>query len=491
MVVNCSINQWQEYNDDYNTHQLQLYASPSGHQRQRLKDKDNEEQISVKRVKHDVCRSWQVCSPHPFTRSPDIYAKQYEALPVEISGVGQCLGFHERIGLSVFLRYVNTLAPYVPLDVLNTGLSVVSTASTSISTRSGASASAHASQAVVWACVACGAAAQRIIHAPQYLFVAKEHLRHCFDHPSRETLAALCAVALGSYYIDPRGTFCKYANFAIIIFSELKQSLTVEQQRETWTAMELLRAYVMNERVYSQDVQALDSSRDMLQACTVADPEGWTILAPDGGMLDNGVLRIFYQLEQTLGHFRDGATSNPQTRTQSLIALRDTCTLAQMTGDVASNPALQKILRSSLLFVYVHMNQLDAATEAAKLCVRTFETFPMLLTWTRKPSSIHALLDVAELLADDRLQERIASVRRAVPDADIVHDAEDIEEVFHMSMRDQLMKQLPVRAAQPHLDPLQHSLTRIDSFEDFADAHILEMEDLDDVLRLLDPDVAV
>jgi hypothetical protein len=77
---------------------------------------------------------------------------------------------------------------------------------------------------------------QRIIHAPQYLFVAKEHLRHCFGYPSRETLVALCVVALGSYYIDPRGTFYKYANFAIIIISELKQSLTVEQQRETWTA---------------------------------------------------------------------------------------------------------------------------------------------------------------------------------------------------------------------------------------------------------------
>jgi hypothetical protein len=97
-------------------------------------------------------------------------------------------------------------------------------------------------------------------------------------------------------------------------------------------------------------------------------------------------------------------------------------------------------------------------------------------------------LDAAELLADDRLQQRIASIRRAVPDADIVHDAKDIEEVFHMSMRDRLMKQLPMRAAQPHPDPLQY---RINSFEDFAEAYILEMGDLDDVLRLLNPDVAM
>jgi hypothetical protein len=55
-------------------------------------------------------------------------------------------------------------------------------------------------------------------------------------------------------------------------------------------------------------------------------------------------------------------------------------------------------------------------------------------------------------------------------------------------MRDRLMKQLPMRAAQPHPYPLQH---RIDSFEDFAEAFIREMGDLDDMLRLLNPDVAV
>jgi hypothetical protein len=105
----------------------------------------------------------------------------------------------------------------------------------------------------------------------------------------------------------------------------------------------------------------------------------------------------------------------------------------------------------------------------------------MLLAWSRKLSSIHALLDVAELLGDDSLQDRIASVRRAVPDRDIVADAQDVEEVCHTSMRDQLMKQLLVCSVQSHSDPF-----RIDSVEDIADAQILEMEDTNDVLQLLD-----
>jgi hypothetical protein len=304
------------------------------------------------------------------------------------------------------------------------------------------------------------------------LFAAKENLRHCFDYPSRETLAALCTVALASYYIDPRGTFYKYANFASIIFSELKQSLAVGEQHQTWTAMELLRAYVINDRAYSFDAAVSEGMNYEAPACAVADPDC------DCGMLENSVLSIFFQLERTVSHLRE-ADSDPQTRSQSLLSLRNTCVQAQITGD--SNPVLQKILWSSLLFVYVHTNQLDAAAEAAKSCVRAFETFPMLLIWTRKLSSIHALLDVAELLADDRLEDRIASIRRAVPDTDMVTDAYDIEEIVHMSTRDQLMKQLPVHTAQRHPNS-----PRIDSFEDLADTHNLETGNMGDLLPFLD-----
>jgi hypothetical protein len=305
------------------------------------------------------------------------------------------------------------------------------------------------------------------------LLAAKENLRHCFDYPSRETLAALCTVALASYYIDPRGTFYKYASFASIIFSELKRSLTVLEQRQTWTAMELVRAYVMNDRACSFDAAVSEGMNYEAPACALADAD-WR----DCGMLGNSVLNIFFQLERTVSHLRE-ANSDTQTRSQSLLSLRDTCVQAQITGD--SNPVLQKMLWSSLLFVYVHMNQLDAAAEAANLCVRAFETFPMLLIWTRKLSSIHALLDVAELLADDRLEGRIASVRRAVPDTDMVTDAYDIEEIVHMSTRDQLMKQLPVHTAQQHPNSPQ-----IEIFEDLAGIHALDVKDVDDVLQLLD-----
>jgi hypothetical protein len=47
----------------------------------------------------------------------------------------------------------------------------------------------------------------------------------------------------------------------------------------------------------------------------------------------------------------------------------------------------------------------------------------------------------AELLVADRLEDRIASVRRAVPDIDMVTNAYDMEGIVHMSTRDQLMKE--------------------------------------------------
>jgi hypothetical protein len=320
-----------------------------------------------------------------------------EQVPQELSSTGHHLGRNEYLSLLVFLRYVNYRTTVVRVSDLRRGVEEAHALVIELD-----NPARLANQALLWACVACGAVVRQSPLAESYLFIAKEYLRYSFDSPTQETFFALSATAYTSYLLDWE-SFQKYADLALIICLEIADSCTFGERRDCRMSMQLLRGHIMNDTPMNGEAW----HKSVNEKVSFLDRTAWKEVIPD--QTPNSInfgMRMWAQMADSLSKMK----ASPEVRSQSLNALRAICDDVRPVG----NPVLEKLLHANRMLVHVCSGRMDEAAQAAKSLIKIFETYPMLLTLSRQPSATHMLLDSAHLLGDKLLRNRIAVVRSAL-----------------------------------------------------------------------------
>jgi hypothetical protein len=283
---------------------------------------------------------------------------------------------------------------------------------------------------------------QRCSHTPKYLLIATELIRGCFDYPCRETFFALCAIAFSAYNTHPT-SFLSYAGFAGTILLEIKEGLSEEDQRSCEAALQVMRGLSLNYHgiCFAQaDEEGTDELGDH-----VVDPSAWNDV-PQGSLHAATWTCLVPQMRKTLKQQIAESSDREQTLS-ALHALQQTCELVKRFAQWRADPVSAILLHMSQLFVDVHTEKLSAAVETVKSLLTLFDTYPVLLTWTREPSYRHALLDAAELLLDGPWLKQITAMRKLVPQpAWSSSGAALLTSKFCISIRDKLVRSLPICA---------------------------------------------
>jgi hypothetical protein len=345
-------------------------------------------------------------SAHAILTAPFVVATQEYPLFRTLSLAGQSIGSFEIRLLDVFWQYFNNLTPVAPTTVLRKALCIQlntyyptehpvgSNSRSSVVTEP--TDSDYAALTTLWACVAAGAAMVRSPLASDYYGVAREYLSRCYDLPCYETLCGLAATAIAAYYIEP-GCFAQYANFAMIIYRELRSTLSDLDAAQLRVAMGYLRCTLESQPPQPGRIDkpgSLDEQLHQYAQCGVIElPELDTFNNPcqdaDCKRLSTlynciGTLWLcfFQALDQSPGNFAE----------QALARLTLECSRLRSEGFYDQICNVRWLYAHFAILASCMLGKFDEATREANCMLDTINTFPHFATVHRKGSVIHIAL---------------------------------------------------------------------------------------------------
>jgi hypothetical protein len=342
----------------------------------------------------------------------------------------------------------------------------------------------HATCALNWACIALGASVQRKVDdSRQFVFLAKQHLRYCYDVPTYESIMALLAVALVSFQIEPQGAFIRYANMAIILYVEIYETLSPAAARQVCAVLEYTHKLVYTERQFAhRQTPGLDDLLDKYAACNI---DRWPTItsSPCHGLeqtikLSRSVFTIWDCNIQTL---LLNAEQDPERyRTVLERTLAEGKQIASFALELSPTGAFFVLV--ALLLPCFWLEDLEQASRISKQCLELVEQHHVILMRFRKGTVPGMLIDIIELLGDDDVRRRIPRLRMLAPSTDIVEGlAGDNEEALYHWLKQELMTAMA--KAQPRVPP--PTLSTVSRSEDAAAVLQEYLEDTDFDANLL------
>jgi hypothetical protein len=291
---------------------------------------------------------------------------------------------------------------------------------------------------LIWAGAALGAALQRRTDAQQFLLLAKQHIRYCYDKPTYESIIALLTVALASYKIEQPGTFFKYVNLAFILYTEIQHELSSSPAQQACVLLEYTRRLVQCEPMFiDQEASETDGFIEEYSTCRIS---GW----PDAPTTD---LEHKYEPMRRLLIIWDNNTKIVNTTEQAdplayRAMLERIVVEAEHMQDLGLNhsPYAAMLNHVSVLLPYCRLGRLDQCVQTSRQCLALIEKYPVILTRPRKCSVIFMLLDIIELLGDDSVRERVILWRTRAPRTDLIPGLEgDNEENYFKYVKRELL----------------------------------------------------
>jgi hypothetical protein len=317
------------------------------------------------------------------------------------------MGSFEIHSLDVFWQYFNNITPVAPTTVLRKALSIqlhypsygtedYGSSSVRPAVFANPSDSDYAALTTLWACVAAGAALMRSPRAADYYSVTKEYLSRCYDSPCYETLCGLAATAIAAYYIEP-GCFAQYANFAMIIYRELRSTLSELEATQLRVAMGYLRCTLESQPPQSERIDkpgSLDEQLHEYGQCGVVElSESGTGFEPYMDT-ESERLNVLYQSIGTLWlcFFQALDQSAGNSAQQAIARVVVEYSRLRSEGFCDQMCSVRWLSAHFAIFASCMLGQFDEAIREANCMLETIEAFPYFATVYRKGSVIHIAL---------------------------------------------------------------------------------------------------